>query len=159
MVTAPLVVSNTAASAGHANPVLSADLDGRAEVGADGNNRLVGDPNGVGEAYVFGVVGDPDRNTLCYVLLADKIADIDAAPGAPFVAHIHEGQDGENEPPVVTLAWPQGGQSADCLSVGDTRIAAGTKPDDIFDNPENYYVNVHNAKYPAGAIRGQLDSR
>lgn len=46
-----------------------ADLTGRAEVGAD--SRMAGDPNGRGEAYVFGI--DGDALTLCYVLTADKI--------------------------------------------------------------------------------------
>ena len=27
---------------------------------------------------------------------------------------------------------------------------------DILRNPENYYVNVHNAPFPNGAVRGQL---
>src|SRR4028118_255946 len=44
------------AAAGHTNTVLEADLTGRAEVGT--SNRLAGDPNGRGEAYVFGIDGD-----------------------------------------------------------------------------------------------------
>ena len=69
------VVPMGMAVAGHTNTVLQTDLDGRAEVGSD--NRLAGDPNGRGEAYVFGV--DGDATTLCYVLTVDGIETATAA--------------------------------------------------------------------------------
>ncbi|HEV2798301.1 MAG TPA: CHRD domain-containing protein [Nocardioides sp.] len=140
------VVPMGMAVAGHSNTVLQADLDGRAEVGS--SNRLAGDPNGRGEAYVFGVDGDP--TTLCYVLTVDKI-------GTAVAAHIHEGAAGTNGPVVVNLAAPADGNSADCLTEGEAGKFVGDQTvADILANPENYYVNVHNAEYPSGAIRGQL---
>jgi hypothetical protein len=143
------------ADAGHENTVLTADLDGRQEVATGAtNNRRVGDPNGTGEAYVFGI--DGDLNTLCYVLTVDRIA---TATGA----HIHEGARGENGPVVVSLAAPADGNAGDCLTEGepgkfltDTNGVPLTTVQEILANPENYYVNVHNAEFPGGAIRGQL---
>ncbi len=38
----------------------------------------------------------------------------------------------------------------DCTNVDRARIK------DIIQNPQNYYANIHNATFPAGAIRGQL---
>ena len=105
------VVPMGMAVAGHTNVVLEADLTGRAEVGT--TNRLAGDPNGRGEAYVFGVDGDP--TTLCYVLTVDKV-------GTPVAAHIHEGAAGTNGPVVVNLAAPADGNAADCLT--EMRTAA-----------------------------------
>ena len=140
------VVPMGMAVAGHSNTVLQTDLDGRAEIGS--SNRLAGDPNGRGEAYVFGVDGDP--TTLCYVLTVDKI-------GTAVAAHIHEGAAGTNGPVVVNLAAPADGNSADCLTEGETGKFVGDQTvADILANPEDYYVNVHNAEYPGGAIRGQL---
>ena len=37
-----------------------------------------------------------------------------------------------------------------------TRVLEDGKIEAIETNPNRYYVNVHNAKYPGGAIRGQL---
>lgn len=144
------------ASAGHSNPLLETVLDGRSEVatGAE-DRRVVGDPNGEGEAYVFGI--DGDDATLCYVLTVDGIAELELAPGGGRAAHIHEGPAGANGPVVANLAWPQGGDAADCLTEGETgKGLAEGKVLDILENPEDYYVNVHNTEFPGGAIRGQL---
>jgi len=149
MVAAALLATMGIASAGHTNLVLVAELDGRAEVATQAtNNRIVGDPNGTGEVYVFGIDGDP--TTLCYVLLVDKIATAAAA-------HIHEGAAGSNGPVVVNLAAPADGNAADCLTEGEAGKFVGDQTvAEILANPGNYYVNVHNAEYPGGAIRGQL---
>ena len=142
------------AGAGHTNIVLSAALDGRTEV-ANGatNSRIVGDPNGSGEVYVFGVDGDP--TTLCYVLTAEGIETAAAA-------HIHKGAPGTNGPVVANLAAPGDGDAADCLTQGE--VGPGTTPkfptgesvQQVLNHPGDYYVNVHNAPYPGGALRGQL---
>ena len=137
------------ASAGHVNSVLEADLRGRNEVATGATSRNnVGDPDGRGEAYVFGVDGDP--TTLCYVLTVDKIAPATAA-------HIHEGAPGENGPVVASLGAPADGNAADCLTEGEAgKFPTGEKVQEILARPGDYYVNVHNAEFPGGAIRGQL---
>jgi hypothetical protein len=129
--------------------VLEADLDGRSEVATGATDRrIVGDPNGRGEVYVFGIDGDP--TTLCYVLLVDRIAPATAA-------HIHEAAAGANGPVVVNLAAPGDGDAADCLTEGEPgKFVSGQTVADILANPSDYYVNVHNAAYPGGALRGQL---
>lgn len=139
------------AGAGHANSVLAATLDGRSEVAPGAtNNRIVGDPNGRGEAYVFGI--DGDASTLCYVLTVDGIAPATAA-------HIHEAAAGANGPVVANLAAPGDGNAGDCLTEGEAGKFPGNPPGivaEILAHPGDYYVNVHNAEYPGGAVRGQL---
>jgi hypothetical protein len=149
VVGAVLVSPFGGALAGHTNTVLNTDLDGREEVATDAaNSGVVGDPNGRGEVYVFGIDGDP--TTLCYVLLVDKIE-------TATMAHIHRGADGMNGPVVVNLAAPGDGDAADCLTEGEAgKFVGGQTVGDILANPDDFYVNVHNAEYPGGAIRGQL---
>jgi hypothetical protein len=51
---------------------------------------------------------------------------------------------------VVPLKAPATGSVEDCATV------AKDVAEDMIKNPGNYYVNVHNAEFPGGAIRGQL---
>ncbi len=151
------------ATAGHLNIVLEAELDGREEVAANATDRrIVGDPRARGKAYVFGVDGDP--RTLCYLIVdVKKLAEIKQPPGGGRAAHIHEAPRGVIGPIVANLAWPQDGQASDCLTEGETDPNGPKFPNEqpgivqrILNNPENFYVNVHNSVFPAGAIRGQL---
>lgn len=145
-----------AAFAGHTNTVLHTMLDGSAEVAEDGDmSLLVGDANGMGEAYVFGV--DGDKTTLCYQLFVSGVQLVPVGDG--MAAHIHEGPMDENGPVVAALAGPEDGNAADCLTEGEEgKFPTGEMGivQRILNNPEDFYVNVHNPQYPAGAVRGQL---
>ncbi len=110
------------------------ELGGTAEVPGPG------DPDGRGFAEIS-VVGRFDR--LCYEL---TVFDIEPATAA----HIHRGAAGAVGPPVVVLNAPSDGESSGCMRL-DSGLAS-----EIERNPQGFYVNVHNAAFPAGAIRGQL---
>lgn len=111
-----------------------ADLRGGAEVPGPG------DPDGSGTAEVT-IVDGADR--LCYDLRVSGIAPATAA-------HIHRGSVGEAGPPVIPLEAPADGSARGCIDASDALT------DPIEANPSGFYVNVHNAEYPGGAVRGQL---
>ena len=113
---------------------LSTGLNGEEEVPGPG------DPNGTGTATL---VLDRPAGQICYQITVDKIR-------MAVAAHIHEGPAGVAGPVVVDLEPPSDGSSEGCVSVKRSLI------NDISMNPSNYYVNVHNEQYPAGAVRGQL---
>ncbi len=88
--------------------------------------------------------------------------------GMPNRGHIHQAPAGENGDVVVTLfdlvappALPtdplydqlEKRRLRDCVPVAADLLEA------IAANPANYYVNLHNARFPGGAIRGQLAMR
>lgn len=101
-----------------------------------------GDPDGVG---TFSGEIDAETGDVCYVLSADKI-------GKPVAAHIHAGAAGTDGAPVVTLevTGPDGDM---CLAAEPDAL----KP--IVAAPEGFYVNVHTADFPKGAVRGQLSKK
>ena len=113
---------------------VKANLTGAAEVPGPG------DPDGGGTVQI---ALNPDKNEVCYDLTVTKIDEATAA-------HIHEGAVGKDGPVKVGLDTPKGGSAKGCK----TADAAVVK--DIMANPANYYVNVHNAAHPKGAVRGQL---
>jgi hypothetical protein len=83
-------------------------------------------------------------NKVCWKFT--KVTGIDQPPTA---AHIHKGGAKVGNGSVVV---PLGGKYAAKGCV--TSTAAIVKG--IEKNPKGYYVNIHTAKYPNGAIRGQL---
>ncbi len=115
--------------------------------------RVTGDPDGRGKAeFTF----DTDAGTVCYELEVEGIAEpVEPAPGLGS-AHIH------------TLASVPPGAIAVDLEAdfqpdkSDEFKASGCVPVDsalrqaILANPELYYVNIHNAEFPGGALAGLL---
>lgn len=100
-----------------------------------------GDPDGTGTARIRVNPGD---GQLCWDLYVRQI-------GPATAAHIHRGAAGSAGPPVVTLTTPdQAGRSEGCATL-EQPLAR-----EIAWRGHEFYVNVHNAEYPAGAIRGQL---
>ena len=70
--------------------------------------------------------------------------------GAPNAAHIHKGKAGVAGAVVVPFG-------ATFKRQGCTTVAASLVKK-ILAHPGRYYVNVHNAKFPAGTVRGQLQA-
>ena len=112
----------------------TAKLTGAAEVPGPG------DTDGSGTAQV---TFNPDKGEVCYELTVAKIEEA-------TMAHIHEGAADKEGPPKVTLDAPKAGSAKGCKSADAALVKA------IMQNPANYYVNVHNAVFPKGAVRGQL---
>lgn len=127
-------VTALASSAGTAmmSPVVSAKLLGKNEVPK-------GSPTGSGLAVVH---LDAAKGTVCWSFA--KVVKIDK----PTAAHIHKGKPGAAGPVVV----PFGGsyKAKGCTKAPKKLITA------IEEHPAAYYVNIHTAKYPGGAIRGTL---
>ncbi len=127
-----LIVGTVAAQGGR--PFFT-NLTGGAEIPGPG------DPDGTGSAALQLNQG---QGTICYDL---EVAGIDPATAA----HIHVINPATGAGPVVVpLEAPTDGSSSACASVTAELIKA------IRQNPESYYVNVHNTAFPAGAVRGDL---
>ncbi len=132
LVGALLAVSSATVFAG--GRPLSTTLSGAAEVPGPG------DTDGSGQASI---TVNPGQGQICYTLSVSDIATAAAA-------HIHEAPAGVAGPVVVTLVAPASGESSACADVS-RELAL-----EILKNPADYYVNVHNADFPSGAVRGQL---
>ena len=115
------------------SPVVSAKLVGKTEVPK-------GSPTGSGTVVLH---LDAKTGRVCWTFNVGKI-------DKPTAAHIHKGKVGVAGPVVVPLGFVYKAKS--CINgPSNSKVFA-----DIEKHPSSYYVNVHTAKYPAGAIRGQL---
>lgn len=135
--TAILVLSALATVSSAADTKLYSTMTGKQE-------KPAGDPDGVGTAVLTF-----KSNKVCYDIRPRKA-------GLTFAAgHIHVGAAGKTGDVIVPLFQApkkvNGGKLVGCS--GTMKSSVLTK---IKAKPAGNYLNIHNAKYPPGAIRGQL---
>jgi len=120
-----------------ATKALTTKLTGAAEV------PNPGDPDGKGTTVVR---FNERRGTVCFKISVKDIAGSSAA-------HIHEAPVGKGGPVVVPLFAMQSArkQRKGCVADVDRTLVRR-----ILANPRGFYVNVHNADFPTGALRGQF---
>jgi hypothetical protein len=117
---------------GGGDRALFAVMTGAKEVDATGQ-KGVGDPDGRGSFSAT-----LDGRTLCYGIQVKNIQD-------PVASHIHRGSRNVAGGIVQDLEFPESGDpgsSSACVRLS-----------------RSFYVNVHTADYPGGAVRGQLFAR
>lgn len=133
-----------------------------APVGAQGGDRaLFAVMTGAKEVDVQGNTGTGDRNgrgsfsatldgrQLCYGIQVKNIND-------PVAAHIHRGGRSVAGPVIQELDAPTAGDpgaSSACVRLSRSLTRS------LRNNPGGFYVNVHTADLPNGAVRGQLFAR
>lgn len=118
-------------------------MTGAKEVDVQGNTGT-GDRNGRGSFSAT-----LDGRQLCYGIQVKNIND-------PVAAHIHRGSRRVAGPVIQELEAPTAGDpgaSSACVRVSRS-LARGLR-----NNPGAFYVNVHTADLPNGAVRGQLFAR
>jgi hypothetical protein len=129
-----LSMAGVASASNHVT--LSTTLSGAEEIGG-------GDKNGKG----FVSLDIFANGTICW---EGKVQAIERVTGA----HIHNAPAGVNGGIFVDLdpftADVTGNKAENCVVTTAQNAAA------IVANPSGYYVNVHTASFPDGAIRGQL---
>ena len=136
---AAVAVLASAAGAGGGGRTYTVAMTGAQEVNASGVPNQ-GDPDGVGTGSITVNVG---QGTVCWDFEVSGIA-------APTRGHIHEAAAGANGPIVV------GFFEADSVALAGCRTAERDLLRELLVAPEHFYLNVHNAQFPGGALRGQL---
>ena len=103
---------------------------------------ILGDPDGSGS---FAATFNPGTGQVCYSYEVEGVEPLAAA-------HIHLASAGSPGPVVIPLepTSPTGGSG--CVTADRELVKA------IIKDPGAYYFNVHNAPFPGGALRGQLES-
>ena len=132
LITAGLASLALAGAVLGAATTLTATLAGSADTAADGTGSAT-------------ITLDPATGEACWELAAEGI-------GAVVQSHIHVGAEGESGDVAVPLDVDGfDGTSEGCVSDQDAATLQA-----IIDDPAGYYVNLHTADFPGGAIRGQL---
>lgn len=124
----------TIAGPAGANTSLTASMNGAGE-------KPRGDRDGRGTARI---TTDVARGRVCYRITLSKVGTVAAG-------HIHRGARGEAGAIVVDFFAKPTRRPRGCATGVSKSLVR-----DIERNPSRYYVNVHNKRHPAGAVRGQL---
>ena len=105
-----------------------------------------GDDDGKGNAKIT-LKPDQDQE-LCFVIKWKNIED-------PEAGHVHKGVEGKDGDIVVELFTDMQDESPikDCIKDVEKKVLKQLEA-----KPEKFYVNIHNAEFEDGAIRGQLES-
>jgi len=127
LLSAPVAAQNYA--------VLSANLFGEAVPGG-----------GAGEDAAADFDGEIDlaQEQLCYFFQLEGLSDAAAA-------HVHQAKDGTSGPVVMTLTLPSDAGEEVCEKMNKSLLQQ------MADHPGEFYIDVHTAAKPDGAVRGQFD--
>jgi hypothetical protein len=111
---------------------------------------VTGDPDGSGTAeFTF----DTEQGTVCYELEVEGIAEpVEPSPGLGS-AHIHFLATGGIAVGLEADFQPDKSdefKASGCVQVDSALLQA------ILENPELFYVNIHNVDFPGGALAGLL---
>ncbi|MFN2488732.1 MAG: CHRD domain-containing protein [Actinomycetota bacterium] len=131
-----------------------------------GENEVPGPGAPGGASGVARVEVKPQKGMVCFKLRWEEIS-------APTAAHIHAGgadvagpvvvtlfmtSEAPDQPPTLpeTITAVEGCSDMVAIPEGASFDSTTQLLLNIKRNPGDYYVNVHNLDFPAGAIRGQL---
>jgi len=110
--------------------------------------QLLGGTSSDSDGWGVAVIGLGSDEVSYYIWVTD-IAE-------PSASHIHSGSAGQDGDVVVDLqASFSAAGSGTWVAFGSVSASAGTIAS-ILDDPSAFYVNVHNADHPAGAVRSQI---
>ncbi len=107
----------------------------------DGSSKPHGPPTAKdSDGYGTAIIRlDSAKGEVCWELSASDIAPANAA-------HIHY----KEGPQAITLSPPTNGSSSGCANASTDLVQT------ILQNPEDFYVVVHNAEFPTAALDGRL---
>ncbi|HZA23272.1 MAG TPA: CHRD domain-containing protein [Dehalococcoidia bacterium] len=112
--------------------------------------EVTGDRDGRGKAEL---TFDTDQGTICYEIEVEGIAQpVEPAPGLGS-GHIHFLATGGIAVDLETDFQPDKSddfKASGCVEVDSALLQA------ILENPDQFYVNIHNVEFPGGALSGLL---
>ena len=144
---ASLVATSLAQPASDGGRKFSTPMSGAEEFGGTPPALGAGDPDGSATGSITVNVG---QDRVCWEFT--NVANV-----APVNrGHIHKAPAGANGSIVVDFFNVDAGTQGPLTGCTTTPLGKELLKD-IIQNPSAYYLNLHNADFPAGAIRGQLE--